>query len=721
MKIFTRLFCLGAGAILTATVAQAGVAGAGFDPNPYILKSRTDKATTDALRSAQIERINSILSRTEQAPSRMAATESAADVEVKPFTSFGPVYSFGDLDGPDGEVWFYTIDLENEEIKHEYFSEYRLLSFTVNLYDSHQNFVGTVKDKIDYAENEVRVPLCNVLPSITKHFFNDDDSYELVMSLAYNTTTPGVVHYRSAVYQIGAEKDKDGDDIIIATLPEIVCDVLDASVPGGPEKVFMSTMTEYFPDDFDEGGDLWEYRLASKVRMQVYGKADGTGAPKELLSYDICHQNLPGNQETTPFLITLTDNDKAYVAFSQYKETLFEPYYGSDEDIVQRASNALKIDIYELGSEAKLVQTTEIPFSKDSSDATIASFYSIGDCSYRNDINFHDFDNSGKASFIVTKGNKVVGSDEELESSYYVYGADGSLKKTIFENAESILNLSNISGCEPQIMFVSIENNEYVFNFVDLFSARRVCTISQYLRIDGSDPDPLLANLDRTPAGNSYQYAFEMRYPSEEDDCSYLRIAWFNADGSFSHTDEVSLGMGVHYAKSLIESKSLMPSTYHSDKHREYLVLIKRGGEGSSISEEFIVGQARSEEYPDGRTLLYLTPGEKGSIEAIIPYTVSSNPVLATSFYSKAGRSVDFYQLPLDGDVSGIGQKPADVTDTSISVNGNLISAQGRTIRIYSIYGICLASADESLDISILSPGTYIVKAGNAAKKIIKK
>ncbi|MDE5632728.1 MAG: T9SS type A sorting domain-containing protein, partial [Muribaculaceae bacterium] len=198
-------------------------------------------------------------------------------------------------------------------------------------------------------------------------------------------------------------------------------------------------------------------------------------------------------------------------------------------------------------------------------------------------------------------------------------------------------------------------------------------------------------------------------------------IAWFNADGSFSHTDEVSLGMGVHYAKSLIESKSLMPSTYHSDKHREYLVLIKRGGEGSSISEEFIVGQARSEEYPDGRTLLYLTPGEKGSIEAIIPYTVSSNPVLATSFYSKAGRSVDFYQLPLDGDVSGIGQKPADGTDTTISGTGNLRSAQGQTIRIYSIHGICLASADESLDISILSPGTYIVKAGNAAKKIIKK
>lgn len=108
-----------------------------------------------------------------------------------------------------------------------------------------------------------------MLPSITKHFFNDDDSYELVMSLAYNATTPGVVHYRSTVYQIGTEKDKDGDDIIIATLPEIVCDVLDATVPAGPEKVFMSTMTEYFPVDFDEGGDLWEYRLQGKRGVQA--------------------------------------------------------------------------------------------------------------------------------------------------------------------------------------------------------------------------------------------------------------------------------------------------------------------------------------------------------------------------------------------------------------------------------------------------------------------
>jgi len=111
--------------------------------------------------------------------------------------------------------------------------------------------------------------LCNVLPSITKHFFNDDDSYELVMSLAYNATTPCVVLYRSTVYQIGAEKDKDGDDITIATLHEIVCDVLDATVPGGPEKVFMSTMTEYFPVDFDEGGDLWEYRLQGKRGVQA--------------------------------------------------------------------------------------------------------------------------------------------------------------------------------------------------------------------------------------------------------------------------------------------------------------------------------------------------------------------------------------------------------------------------------------------------------------------
>lgn len=115
-------------------------------------------------------------------------------------------------------------------------------------------------------------------------------------------------------------------------------------------------------------------------------------------------------------------------------------------------------------------------------------------------------------------------------------------------------------------MFVSIENNEYVFNFVDLFSARRVCTISQHLRIDGFDPAPLLANLDRTPA------------------------------------------------KSLIESKSLMLSTYHSDKHREYLVLIKRGG--YNFTQDAVLGIRP----PTGDAVVPATPTltQTGSLAAYI-------------------------------------------------------------------------------------------------------
>lgn len=723
MKIFTHIVSVAACALIasSAAVAVAAPLGVGFDAATYVHKNMVVRSGLDKGRSATIDHINVLLNKDDAAASPMFNAAARSYSVPDPTVTFGPVSTFGDIDGPDGEVWFYTMNIENTAIKHEYFTEYRLKSYTVNIYDSQFKEIGSIHDEMDYAADEIRVPACVLLPSVTKNFFNDDAKYELVIGLAVNTTTPGITRYRSLAYQLDGEKDSDGSDKIIATFPELICNVLDATTEGGPENIYMSTMTEYFPTDFPENGDMWQYRMESFVRVQIYGKAGQDGQPIEILSYDMCHLNLPGNQETSPFLLTLSDGGKPYAVLSHYKETLFEPYNSSDEDMVQRKENALIIDVYELGSTAVRSQQTVIPFTKDSEDDVIGSFYSIGDLRYSQDVNFHDFDNSGKAAFYVTKGNKVVGSDEVLESSYYVYMHDGTRKSTIFEHSQSTLPLSDIAGCEPQNMFVSLGNNQYVFNFVDILSGKVVSSVNQYLEIDNSDPDPLLSTMDRVADGSSYKYAVEMRYPIEEDDIAYMRIAWLNADGTPDHIDEVNMGKGVNYAKSFLESKTLDPTTFHSDKHQEYILLIKRGVNGGT-SEELLIGQTRTEEYPDGRDILYLPPGEKGFLVSVVPYSAAGLPTLAVAYSpDNATFNVDYYTLPLDAPHSGIGETISDVvSEADIVFDGNTAYAEGFTIELYSIHGMLIASATDRLDISTFPAGAYIVKAGNTAKKIIK-
>lgn len=715
MSILSRLSILSSAAILaTAAVHAVPAPTHSIDAAALARKSVESHLSVSNSRMSAINGINAMLE-------GRKTMQKAEAIEIPDPLSIGPVYTYGDIDGPNNELWYYTLDLENNEIKHEYFTEYILKSWRISVYDTDHNLVGTVYDEMDYASDEVRVPMCSILPSLTRNFFNDDDKLEIVVGLAINTAVPGIMRYRSQVYQLDGETDADGTSKVVCQLNDLVCDVLDATVPGGPENIFMSTMSELFPDFFPEDGTpgVWQYLTSSRIHLEVFGKASGANAPRKLLSYDICHQNIPGNQEDSPFIISVADGGKGYVIFSQYNETLFEPYYSMQEDIVQRSQNALKIQVYELTDKASEVQTTLINFTKDTDEKVIGSFYSIGDLRYRNDVRFE----GGKASFTVTKGNKVVGNDESLLSSYYNYDSNGNYLNTIFENSQSKLEVSDLEGFEPQCMFVTMPNGEYRFNFADIISGKTVASFSQYLTIDGSDPDALLANMDRVAEGDSYKYVIEMRYPTEEDDISFMRIAWLNSDGTFDHFEEVNMGEGVLYAQSFIDSKTLNPATFLSDNHREYLLLIKRGLGGYVTSEDLLIGQERSKEYPDGRDVLLLTSGEKGAIRNIIPYTMSGIPTLAVAYVNGSDSfTIDYYSLPFDGGQSGIGSitaQPEGIAD--ITFDGNTVSAPGFAICLYSLSGMKIASADGALDLSTFPSGAYIATAGRSAVKIIKK
>ena len=202
-----------------------------------------------------------------------------------------------------------------------------------------------------------------------------------------------------------------------------------------------------------------------------------------------------------------------------------------------------------------------------------------------------------------------------------------------------------------------------------------------------------------------------------------MRFMWINRDGSFRRIDKLSMGINVNYALSYIESKALHPNSFHSDDNQEYMVLIKRATSADASIEELLIGQAISPEQPEGKTLLLLSPDERGILNGIVPDFYAEKPKMTVLYYNQADRTyaLDFYNLPLNEEWSGIEAPTAPGTEASgITVTGNTVVAQGE-ITVFSISGSTVASGTDSVDLSGLARGVYIATAAGKAQKILIK
>lgn len=262
--------------------------------------------TSQIFKSDRQESINRAIGRMEKGkPSRFANTLTAPtpDGGYAPDYVFEVKDLFGDIDGPDGELWYYQGNIEYETINHEYFSENLPKSFEVSVYDSNMELVGTVKDTFVLKEDELRVREVDFLPILTKNYFNNDDEYEVVVTVIVNPKPYGLRSY-SYVYQFNGDKDENGDNEPIRVINGLISDVLDASDANG-ENVVMTFMEEFNDSGISEddtytttvpdgtGWDLlteeekaevlakrenfWLYQLGHKVNTKIYGAVDDKG------------------------------------------------------------------------------------------------------------------------------------------------------------------------------------------------------------------------------------------------------------------------------------------------------------------------------------------------------------------------------------------------------------------------------------------------------------
>ena len=671
-------------------------------------------------RQQQIDRVNALLNKGENQPRFVGQlTANQAGTDYQPQYKIENADMYGDLDGPGGSIWYWTLKYNEDIIQHEYWTEHVLRGYTFEIFDDKMQSQGTITDVVTYREHETRVVSCDVAPIVTRHFFNDDDRYEIMVGLIINTDYY-VNQYRNKVYSLGGATDADGNSVAVAEMDQLLADVLDASQPGGEEEIYMAFSgggNDYVPVDENDSYDdittnYWAKYISNYSTVDIYGRATAaTGKPELLYQRKIRLVEMPGDQQDTPMMISYMHNGRPTYLFQQYDQPFYNELSSFMDDMSQRADNTLTIEILELqNGKMNTVQSTRIPVNKIADETVAGSYFSTGMLRYRDDIDYTNYNSGDKAAFVITREDYTSSSDSYV-NSYYVYNPDGTQRATIFEKADGVVGLSDIKGYNPQYMFVSIDpvNGDYIFNYVDLKECKTVMSIDYQLQVEDGDPDKMTSNMDRVAVGDSYMYAIEMRVPSlDEDENNLLRVAWLRADGQFDHMDEVNMGKNVNYAQVYILSHCLQPGYFHSDANQEYMLLIKRATETTALREELLIAQAVSEELPSGRDLLLLGPDDEcGILSTIMTVSGETNRLMVS--YTKDGDNSStifaqhFYELPLDNPGAGIGD---------IVAPGAAEADPTAPVEYYNLQGIRVTEP-------AAGSGLYIKRQGRAVSKVV--
>lgn len=417
------VLAIGAAVLITSSAASAAPVQQ-TDISRYLYGHDRNKSLFSDDRSNAIERCNAVLEAGKSDRFAHNLTSVAPDGSYTPDLVFKNKDLYGDIDGPDGELWYYQGTIEYEYVVHnEYWTEELPKSFSVDIYNSDMELMGTIKDTFVLKENEARVRQADVLPIITQKYFNDDDKYEVAVTVIINPKPYGVVPY-TYVYALGDAPGEDGDNTPLTVINGMVSDVLHTD-DGGRENVIMTFMHEYNdsgltdddiydyydPDNAEKRENYWKYQMGNKINLKALAAADADGNYPVVFEKTIVYYQSQGNQQDDALSISFVQDGKHYIVFPYYEGTIYNPFYGPMDEPTQRLPNNLIIEVYKqpaTGQPFELEQTTKINVEL-ASEEYLTSYYSIGAFRYKEDI----VQNNGKFDFIVTRRDLAGNGDSE--------------------------------------------------------------------------------------------------------------------------------------------------------------------------------------------------------------------------------------------------------------------------------------------------------------------
>lgn len=568
----------------------------------------------------------------------------------------------GYLNAPDGSTWFFSIDYKTSETN-------SIQGFKITVFDSQLQEVGSVEDEIQLGENETRVAQLSIGPDLTQKFFNYDNSYEIMIGVATNTTAY-VNNYRTRVYSIGKNEP-------VTTIDGYYCSAVNAAKDAWSEDFYITFYTSVETETPEVNGI--ENHLDN--RFVTYKKAGNSGMGDPVIDVrfpEICTTGA----DAIPVLSVVNDG-KPWISFSHLKHCWFEdPYDYSNEN--PAADNEMIVDVYTTGSgwnaAMEKYSTTTFPLDTNADDLF---FLYHGNFQYDNDLNL-TLSGDGTPSLYITKAHSIQGGDT-FSYDYTVYSAApkgetaAGVKK--FDLAQGVSGgtfMTDIPGFAPQVMFIIPDGDgDVFFQFVNVNNGQ----VEHELDANLSDEDPnisLTANTDRVADKDSYlYYAPQTRGMSDENDDVHTQIVFVDPEeGTIVRTDDINLGQNVEFAQLYTGPEAFDPYLFNLDSDREYMALVKRKkASGTGIDEQLIIRSTDSSKAP----LLELGPEEgKGNLANIfIANYGSKSPKLIVTYMdiSDWKYTLQSYDLPLQLFENGDGTAENPYQISTVGGLKQLISA----------------------------------------------
>ena len=641
-----------------------------------------------------------------KAASMRPAVSTAKIGEISPI-SLPAADMTGYLDAPDGSSYFYTMDYDKESIEHEYFTETIIKGYKIDIYDRDFQLIGSIEDTITLGENETKVAQVEIATLVTKKFFNNDNNIEVMVAIACNT--PEFTNtYHTAAYSV-----KPGE-----TTTERIAEIEGyyvSSVNTAPDQWAEQYYITFLTEKETETPMVGAVQNVADFNFTTYKFAGYGGMGNAVLDVRVPMIAVSG-ENAIPFIST-TNDGRPYFAVNRMKYCWFEnPYDYENEN--PTADNELIIDIYTMPSQwssaVEKYSTTTVP-SKATADDRY--FLYLGTFSYKDDLSFGRYTTDNHPSLIITTEHYLYETDD------YDYDFDVCSAAPKGETAETefLINLAShtmrgtvmadIDGFDPQVMFISSDNDEYRYDFVNLITGETEHSIPTRLE----NGLYFTTAAERVELGDGYCYAAaQTNGKTDADGNVYTEVAYVNPDASIHHVDRLNMGKNVDYAMVYIAYDAFSPYIFNLDDSREYMVLVKRREDANSSRnhEELMVISADESKAP----LLQLLPDEeRGALSTVYFANLDSEKPSLVAIYNKDSRfTLTSYNLPFSTFEEGDGSLDNPYQITSLGgfgyirhepsahyVLANDIDADGATLeqpsfdfrgtfdgRGHSIYGL---------------------------------
>lgn len=655
----------------SALFAVAGSASAAVSSASVSVDDRLPQRLTA---SSPFER-TALLQREHHA--RMAASKGisalhAATMQGEGMDAFD---DFGWMTAPDGDVWYYAINLRRTDLNADNpsatYKDYTITGFSLTVYDGNANIIGKVNAEIPLLEDEIRIAQLDVSDIVTRKFFNLDNSYEVMVMVNANTTKY-VNNVRTYAFSL-----TDDDSTVsepVTTMDGMMVASIDASLDQWSESFFLIFDQEgYAASDgtFVPASEGTSADGVSGQRFTIYKKAGYSTPPAEIAYLDVTDDEANYN-DGLPILVRKKDKT-LYIAKTGYeKPFLLDPY--DYENMTITPDNHFFVSLYSLPLSTygtptlSPVSTTRVPVEASTDEDVPLRFYGVGNLGYMDDMEISD---DGTPQYVVTFSDYHISTDGSFYS-YYTYDAEGNLTATIFENAEGRVSMSDVPGCPSQELFLTRSTDDvYTFNFVDMDTYKTVLSMPAAF-----GENTLTTAIDRVPtADGSYEYAVRMGVTELNSDGHLCEcINWFRPDGSFSRQRLLYLGSDVAMAVPNITGQTLNPFFVNTDDQREYLFLVQRytGVSSKTHTELLVLNDAND-------TVLQVSPGEgEGTISRVWTfgdgaaanmvivyrnadseqYRAEILPLPLTSFAGGSGTESDPYLVATAGDLQQMQNNP---------------------------------------------------------------